>query len=252
MNAIAGPLQGFGPFLRKELSAWWRGRGALVVLVVLTALGALGTLATRIDELAGGTPTAAELDPTMNLIGAQFDQWIVFGSIFASMGMLIAERGSGTLAWTLSKPMSRTALLLAKWVAGTSVLIVFGLVLPLATSAIIATLAYGSVPDLSRVALLVLVLAAAPAFIVALNLALSTLVNSQPAIAAIGFGVALAPYLAASLAPVAAELWPTSMARLATAMAAGEPTNLPTVASWAAAMVVVAGAGLLVFKREEL
>ena len=88
MNAATWTFQGFWPFVRKELSEWWRGRGALATAGVLTALGILGTLSTRIDELGGGTPTAAQLDPTRNILGAQFQQWIVFAALFASIGML--------------------------------------------------------------------------------------------------------------------------------------------------------------------
>lgn len=252
MNATTRPLQGFWPFFRKELSEWWKGRGALTTAVVLSALGTLGTLSTRIDELAGGIPTSAELDPTRNIIGAQFQQWIVFAALFASIGMLIKERDSGTLAWTLSKPVSRSALLLAKWLAGTLMLTVFGLFIPLAFSMGIATWAYGSVPDLGAVATMGAWMAAIPAFMVALNLALATRVQSQAAIAAIGFGIALAPYLANTFAPVIAQLWPTSMAQMATLVAAGEAPYVPTVTSWAVTLVVVGLGGLFVFSREDL
>jgi ABC-type transport system involved in multi-copper enzyme maturation permease subunit len=252
MNATTWPLQGFWPFFWKEMSAWWKGRGALTIAVVLAALGTLGTFATRIDELGGGTPTAAQLDPTHNIIGAQFEQWIVFASIFATIGLLISERSTGTLEWTLSKPVSRSALLLAKWVVGTLMLTAFGLVIPLGWSMGVATFAYGQVPDLVTVAKLGLLLAAAPAFIVALNLALATRLQSQAAIAAIGFAVALTPYIASSFVPLLAELWPTSIAHLGTMVAAGEPVNIPTVTSWAVALVVVAITGLYVFTREDL
>jgi len=252
MNAATRPLHGFRPFFSKELSEWWKGRGALATVVVMTALGALGTLATRIDQWAGGIPSPAELDPTANILGSQFEQWIVYASIFASIGLLINERASGTLAWTLSKPVSRSSLLLAKWAAATLMLTVFGLVVPLALNTAIATWAYGGVPDLAAVTALALWMAAVPAFVVAFNLALATRVQSQGAIAAIGFAMALTPYLAGSIAPVAAELWPTSMAQMATYVATGGAPNLPTIAVWALALVVAGTAGLLHFSREDL
>jgi ABC-type transport system involved in multi-copper enzyme maturation permease subunit len=252
MNAASRPLQGFWPFFSKELSEWWKGRGVLATVVVMSALGALGTLATRIDALAGGVPTPGELDPTNNILGSQFEQWIVYASIFASIGLLINERTSGTLAWTLSKPVSRSSLLVAKWAAATLMLTTFGLVVPLAVNTAIATWAYGGIPDLAAVAKLGLWMAAVPAFVVAFNLALATRVQSQGAIAAIGFAMALTPYIASTLSPVAAELWPTSMAQMATFVAAGGAPNLPTVAAWALALVLVGGVGLLRFSREDL
>jgi hypothetical protein len=93
---------------------------------------------------------------------------------------------------------------------------------------------------------------AIPAFVVALNLALATRVQSQAGIAAIGFGVALAPYLASTFLPIVAELWPTSMAQMAILVADGDAPNLPTVTSWAVTLVVIGFGGLLVFSREDL
>jgi ABC-type transport system involved in multi-copper enzyme maturation permease subunit len=252
MTASTFAVHGFRPFLRKELSEWWQRRAALVTFLVVAALGTIGTLATRIDELAGGVPTAAELDPTSNVLGAQFDQWILFGAIFASIGMLISERASGTLAWTLSKPISRSSVLLAKWVAGVVMLGVFAVALPLAVSVGIATWSYGALPDLAAVARFGLVLLAVPAFFVALNLALSTRVDSQAAVAAIAFGVVGAPYLIGTFVPSAAELWPTTIAAMAAPFALGEPASWPTVASWAGAVVAIGLAALLIFTREDM
>jgi ABC-2 type transport system permease protein len=246
-------LLGFGPFVRKELSEWWQRRAILATFGAVTALGIIGTLATRIDErLSGLAPAAAQLDPTMNVLGALFDQWILFAAIFASIGLLIQERTTGTLAWTLSKPISRTSLLLAKWLVAVVMLTLFALVLPLAVSVGVATWAYGSVPDLGRVATLGGVLIAVPAFYVAFNLALSTRLNSQAGVAAIGAGVAMVPLLLGGFLPVLVELWPTSMSSVAMAMAGGEAPHLPTILSWAVVVIGLGIAGLVIFQREDM
>jgi ABC-2 type transport system permease protein len=246
------PLHGFTPFLRKELSEWWQRRAALITFLVVSGLGIVGTLAIRIDELAGGVPTAAMLDPTANVLGAQFHQWILFAGIFASIGMLISERASGTLAWTLSKPVSRSSVLLAKWVAAVVMMGIFAVILPLAVSVAIATWSYGSVPDLAAVARFGLVLLGLPAFFVALNLAVATRIDSQAAVAAIAFAVVGAPYLLVAFLPSVAELWPTTIADMAAPFATGEPANLPTVASWAIALVASGVVGLLLINREDM
>lgn len=245
-------VRGFRPFLRKELSEWWQSRAALVTFAVVGALGILGTLATRIDELAGGIPTAGELDPTANVLGAKFDQWILFAAIFASIGMLINERASGTLAWTLSKPISRSSVLLAKWVAAVVMFAVFAVALPLAVSVGVATWSYGAVPDIGAVARFGLVLVGLPAFFVALNLALATRIDSQAGVAAIAFAVVGAPYLIGAFLPSVAEVWPTAIAVMAVPFAIGEPANLPTVASWAITTLVIGACGLVIFSREDL
>jgi len=246
-------LLGFGSFMRKELMEWWQRRAILAVFGAITVLGIIGTIATRIDEgLTGLAPAAAQLDPTMNVLGALFDQWIVFAAIFASIGLLIQERTTGTLAWTLSKPISRTSLLLAKWLVAVVMLAVFGLVLPLAVSVGVATWAYGSVPDLGRVATFGGVLIAIPAFYVAFNLALSTRLNSQAGVAAIAAGAAMVPVLFGGFLPVLVELWPTSMSSVAIAMAGGEAPHLPTILSWAVVVIGLGIAGLAIFQREDL
>jgi ABC-2 type transport system permease protein len=252
-SSASSGLLGFGSFMRKELSEWWQRRAILATFAVVTALGVIGTLATRIDEwLSGLAPAATELDPTMNVLGALFDQWILFAAIFATIGLLIQERTTGTLAWTLSKPISRTSLLLAKWGVAVFMLAVFGLVLPLAVSVTVATWAYGSVPDLGRVATFGGVLIAIPAFYAALNLARSTRLNSQAAVAAIAVGAAMVPLLFGGLLPVIVELWPTSMSSIAIAMAGGEAPHPPTILSWAIVVIGLGVAGLLIFQREDL
>jgi ABC-2 type transport system permease protein len=252
MTAINPQFHGFRPFLRKELLEWWKGRTAIVTLAAVSALGIIGTLATRIDELAGGTPESGMLEPTANVLGAQFNTWILFAGIFASIGILTQERTTGTLAWTLSKPVSRSSLLLAKWTAALIMLGLFGVVLPLTVSVAVATWSYGSLPDLVVVARYGLVLLALPAFFVALNLAVATRINSQAAIAAIAFGVMAVPYFAGAFLPALVEFWPTSIAEMAAPFAIESMVHLPTVASWAVASVSLGVVGLVVINREDM
>jgi ABC-2 type transport system permease protein len=252
MTAIQNQFLGFGPFFRKEVLEWWKGRAALVTLVAISALAAIGTLATRLDELAGGIPSAAMLEPTANVLGAQFNQWILFAGIFTSIGILTQERATGTLAWTLSKPMSRSSLLLAKWTAAMVMLGTFAVALPLAVSVAIATWSYGSVPDLAVVARYGFVLLALPAFFVALNLAVASRINSQAAIAAVAFTVLAIPYFAGAFLPALVELWPTTIAEMAAPFATDSFVHVPTVASWAIAVVALGAVGLVVINREDM
>ncbi len=60
-------------------------------------------------------------------IGTQF---FVVAAIFASMSLLLGERDSGTLAWTISKPVSRTSVLVSKWLTSTLLLWLATVVVP--------------------------------------------------------------------------------------------------------------------------
>jgi ABC-2 type transport system permease protein len=252
MTATHPGLTGFRPFLRKELGEWWHRRAALVTFAVIAALGTIGTLAARIDESAGGVPTPGMLDATASVLGSRLEQWVVMAAIFASIGMLVQERAAGTLAWTLSKPVSRASVLLAKWTAAVVMLAVFAVGLPLAWMTLVAAWSYGSVPDLAAIARFGAVLIAVPALFVALDLALATRLDSQAGIAAIAMAVAFAPYLIAGLAPSAAELWPSSIAAVASAVAIGDAVSWPTVASWALALAGFAIIGAWAFNREDM
>jgi ABC-2 type transport system permease protein len=252
MTALNGTLTGLRPFLAKELGDWWRRRAAITTAGVVVVLTSIGTLATRFDELAGGIPTTQMLDPTANVLGAQMEQWVAMASIFACLGLLTAERSSGTLAWSLSKPLSRPSLLLAKWVAASLTLGLSAVLLPLAASTVVATLAYGAPPDIAVVGRYGFVLLGIPLLFAALALALATRTDSQGAIAAIGFAVFAAPYLLSGILPAAAELWPASIGAMDGAVASGAPVSQATVVGWAAAVLGLALVAVITFAREDL
>lgn len=247
-----GTMTGFRPLLAKELREWWRRRAAQTTLVVVSALTVIGTLAPRFDEIAGGVPSGSPFIPTAAVLGSKLDQWVVLAAIFASLGLVTPERVSGTLAWTLSKPVGRPALLLAKWVAGAIVLAVTAVVIPLVLSAGVATIAYGSAPDVATVATFGLLLIAVSASFVALELALATAIDSQAAIAAIAFAVFAAPYLFGSLSPAVATWWPTSIGAMAGSVALGEPMPVATLIGWLGGLLVCGVAGTSILTRKDL
>jgi len=256
--ARSSALLGFGAFFRKELRWWWSDRAALIVLAVATVLGGLSLLGNRLALLiaasTGESIPAGEinLDPTANVLNAQWDQWLIFITIFVSMGLLTAERDRGTLAWSLSKPLSRTALLLAKWTAAVIMLGIFGIALPMAVGTAIAPLAYGTLPDVGSVATLALLLLSVPAFFVALSLALGTRVHAQAGIAGISIGIAAVPLIVGSLLPDVAQVWPTSIGAWSSAVAGGLPITLGPPIAWLASMPILIVIGVLSFWREDM
>jgi hypothetical protein len=124
--------------------------------------------------------------------------------------------------------------------------------LPLATSTLVATLAYGTGPDFGAVARFGFVLLGVPAFFIALNLAVATRLNSQAGIAAIAFAIFGLPYLFGGFFPVLVEFWPTSIGAMAGAVAMGEAPQLATVAGWALALGGLGAASLVSLGREDL
>jgi hypothetical protein len=117
------------------------------------------------------------------------------------MSLMTAERDRGTLAWSLTTPVARPAILLAKWAAGVSALGALAIFVPLAMQIVIATIACGSLPDIVLIAGFGLVYLIVPAFWVALALTLGTLLSSTAGVAGIGMLVLFLPGVIGSFAP---------------------------------------------------
>ena len=168
---------GFGPLFRKDLREWVHSSRIWVILAVTTLFMTLTAANAAINTwvianipdatVSGG---AISLDPTINFLSAVTTQFFVIAAIFGSMGLLVAERDRGTLAWVASKPVSRGAIWLSKWVAaGIVVSIVAGVIPMVATFGLVAGL-YGSA-GVGAFALAAIGVAASVAFMIAVVLA---------------------------------------------------------------------------------
>ena len=119
--ATYSSLSGLGALLRKDTTEWLRGRRAWVLLVVTTLFMALSAANGWISaQIVGALGPGAEvgdftLKPDDNLLSAIGTQIFVLAAILAVVSLIVAERQSGTLAWTASKPVSRAAIWLSKW-----------------------------------------------------------------------------------------------------------------------------------------
>ena len=138
------------------------------------------------DVTEGGA--AAELDPLGNLIGPVSTHVFVIVAIFAVIALITAERESGTLAWTASKPVSRSAIWLAKFASATGIMWIAAGILPLVATVAIVVVLYGAVPA-TPVAAIAIGMGMVIALYVAVALFASTFVTSQAAVAGITLAV---------------------------------------------------------------
>lgn len=112
--------RGLRPLLRRESRKWWNGRFGLTQLIIWPALlnGFLAFALFVLPHLAsadGVTITSAEAQE----MGRQmfFGMGLMalsIGAIVLLQDVIIEEKLSGTAEWILSKPLSRTAYVLAK------------------------------------------------------------------------------------------------------------------------------------------
>jgi ABC-2 type transport system permease protein len=248
-------LMGVRPIINKELHEWMRSRRALILLLVSVAMMVLNTLSARFGEASLSSagvpgPSGLSLDPTTNVL-VKWPQWVFFFAIVFSANLLVVERDRGTLAWTLSKPISRSALLIGKWAAAMVMFTVFGIVSPMVASVVAAIAAYGW-PDIGSVVLATVLLAATPAFLIALTLALATVLPSQPAVAGVAVGVVIGPMILGSWLPGITGLAPSSMASWAVAVAMGQPVTVITPLAWVVGMATVTLFGIARLRRVDL
>jgi ABC-type transport system involved in multi-copper enzyme maturation permease subunit len=246
-------LLGLRPVVAKEIHEWFANRRVLMLFVVTTLMMVLSTLSAKIAVASVGTaqlPPGLTLDPTVNAL-AKWDQWVFFFAIVFSVSLLIVERDRGTLAWSLSKPLSRRALLAGKWIGAMAVYVPFGIVLPMVVCVAAATVAYGA-PDLGRVALASVLLTSVPAFFIALTLALSTVLPSQSAVGGAAVLVSIVPGIVGAISPDVAMALPPSMGPWALSVALGGPAPVTTVIGWAVGFALVAAGGLYAIGRRDL
>jgi ABC-type transport system involved in multi-copper enzyme maturation permease subunit len=253
-TSAAGRLPGFGPLLRKELTEWRRARRSWIVFGVSFLFLTLGSLnAWLISNLPADITEGAEppiLDPLVNLIGPITTHVFVIAAIFAVMAVISAERESGTLAWTASKPVSRSAIWLSKFAAASGVLWIVAGIVPLVATVAVVVVLYGPVP-ITAVVAVGIGMGMVIALYIAVALAASTLVTSQAAVAGITLAViSVAPMIAAFLPDP--TLMPTSILDWTVKLGVGEPVSIISPFAWALTVTALVVFSLRRMERIEL
>lgn len=248
-----GSLMGFIPLVRKELTEWWKTGRAAVVFTLTSLLAVMMTLTPWIqDNLLGLDVDPGRLEATSALTRADWSWVLTYIVIFTTMGLVAGERDKGTLGWTLSKPVTRQAVLLAKWAAGTVAFALAGVILPMFITGTAATVAYGGLPDPGTTGFLAATLVLLPALYIGLSVTAGTLASRPAAVAGIGLFASLIPTVATLVSADLALAAPTAIGTWAQEMARGNTVGWDTPAGWLATMLALAGLGHLAFRRSEL
>jgi ABC-type transport system involved in multi-copper enzyme maturation permease subunit len=250
-HARDGIFLGFGTVFRKEIAEWFRGRRALIVGGVSAAAATLSTIIPFIVPKDSPGSAVLTMDPTTNVLMGWNGLTFAIVAVLATMSLVATERDRGTLGWNLTNPVSPTSILAAKWAAAMVVYALFGVILPLALSVAVATLIYGSVPDLGTIGLFAGLYLTVPAFYIGLTVALGTGVKATAGIAGIGFLVMFLPSGIGALLPIVNEVSPTSIGAWAMATATGAPASVLTLAGWLVSMAILAVGAKIVFDRQE-
>jgi len=239
-------LSGLGPLFRKDVAEWRHGKRLWVILAVSTLLlvltAANGAITTwLVANVPGGVAPDEPISMVAldNFMAAVASQFIVLIAILGAMSLLVAEREHGTLGWVASKPVSRSAIWVSKWLGAAIALSIVAALLPMLVTFAVATVLYGSLDVV--VALIVAVgVVGAVTFVTAVVLASSTVISNQAAVAAIGFAVLFIPQIVVGLLPAgAAAFLPTSILPWAIGLAMGADVGFVTPIAWAASILAL-------------
>ena len=255
-------MRGFGAFLRKEVSEIFRTWRIWVLPGIILFFATTGPLLARFQaELIatvmpagqGGIsiqvpePTYADayLQWTKNL-----SQLVLFAVIIMFGGMVSGEKRSGTAVLVLTKPISRAAFIMAKFVSYAGLLVsavVVGALLTWGiTYAIFGEAPFTQIAEATAVWLVFAVL------FVALMELLSAALDSQAGAAGLGF----LAYILLSIASLWGPLFrysPAGLISAPNALIIGEADSLlwPIVASVLLTLAALAGS-VAIFRRREL
>jgi ABC-2 type transport system permease protein len=255
LRAVSEPgwRRGFANLLRNENRMWWGTRKWLIHLLlwvlVLNGLILLVGLPTS-QEAGDPVPLFTTLIQVFFGVGA-FATTI--GIVTTAQGAIVREKQLGTAAWILSKPVSRGAFVLAKFVAYALGFVSLAILVPSAIFYGESLLLAGRTPDLAPFLTAVGIMALHTLFY--LTLLLGTLFDTRGPIAGIAMGVLFAGFLPPNLIPQAALLalpWTLGQSAVGLALGSALPAVwiIPVVAT-ALWTVLFLGVALWRFGREE-
>ena len=249
-----GSRRGLANLLRKEVAAWTRTRLGLVQLLLwpalLLGLQLIPLVAMReLFTAEFGSPADAALDMFLSL-GALAP---AAGAVILAHGAIIGERQLGTAAWVLSKPVARSAFVLAKLLVLAAGLLLCAVAVPAAATFGLQALERGAplpaLPYLAAVGLLSLHLL----WYLTLTLLLGTLTSARGAVLAVPLVSLVGGDVLIGAVPALAEVGPWLLGRMAVVLATGGPLVSPwPVLTSGLTIVAFVAVALWRFGREEL
>lgn len=125
---MQGGFPGFNNLLRAELNRWfgtsrWLFQSLLWVLIIDGVIGVIGLASKMFEELEAAAADAQQIFGLIAVFGS-------IGVVILMQNVIINERENGVASWILSKPVSRSAYLLAKLIGNTAGILVSIVLIP--------------------------------------------------------------------------------------------------------------------------
>lgn len=253
LSDFTSRFAGFGNFARKDTAEWFRTRRALYTELGFLALIVFGVVGEQIYGMIKPEATDVVRDPSFNMTNAGWETAIPLFAIFSTMGILAAERENRTLAWSLSMPLARAAVLASKVLTSVLALAVLVVIVPDLVSIVVVRVVYGGWPNAESIVWPALGGASIGLFLVVLNVSASVFFRGQRAVAGVALAVALIiPGLILSMWSDAVPWWPISIGAWVTDFGAGKAVDSITPIVYAISLVALLVAAQFRFGRDEL
>jgi ABC-type Na+ efflux pump permease subunit len=267
-----GWRSGFANMMRLENGRWWRTRRwwvqSLIWLVVLNGLLVFALWIGPMIEAGEAGSGAVEASWRVNMsdeeaaeaftvVLALMGTLPVFGVLIMTQGALVDEKQSGTAAWTLSSPVSRSGFVLAKLIANAIGFLVTVVVLQGLIAHLLFLLGAGRFLPPMPIAVALSLHALHLLFYLCLALMLGALFNSRGPVLAIPIAVLIGQNILEGLARGFApwfpwDILPRHVPELAMIAAQGNPLpSFVPIVSVAVFSLMFVGLAIWRFEREE-
>ncbi len=253
-----GWRRGMSNLLQGEYSAWFKSSRWWKHLVMWFSI--INVIMVVIMVPAKTNPNAKDVPPALFLYGIFGGMFVAFGVMIIMQRVLVREKQSGTAAWVLSKPVTRTAFVVSRLLVNSVAILLTAVIVPglvfYASLGVFSDLGWVSLPGFMAGLFMI---ALHTFYWIVLVLMMGTLVESSAAVMAVPMvlfftfwmGTSVVPALI-YISPLLLTFSPGSMNSLFASFITGSPVFswLPLISTIISCVVFVAVA-IWRFNRQE-
>jgi ABC-2 type transport system permease protein len=124
-----GWRRGFGNLLRGEYSSWFKSSRWWKQLIMWVSI-INGMMGIMVYAAADAAKEGFEGPPVLFMYGIFGGMFVAFGVMIIMQRVLVREKNSGTAAWVLSKPVTRTAFVVSRLVLNSIAILLTSVIVP--------------------------------------------------------------------------------------------------------------------------
>ena len=248
-------LSGFRNMLRIENSRWWNRRNILTQSIVwLASVNFIVAMPILVAPILGESGTIL-LEEGVDIFTNIFSVVLAIGSVILLQGSIVGEKQSGTAAWILSNPISRTSYILSKLVANTVGILSVGIILQGAVGYLIISFGTGATVPLIPYVIAMGLLTLYTLFYISVTLMLGSFFSARGPILGIAMALVFQDFLGQIIDSIVkgfTSILPNRLVEAAQALILGNPLpSMVPVAYTVIFIVLFIGLAIWRFNKTE-